>query len=446
MENVWHLYPTAELLVSGSDNVITRSEIAYANNAGVRLTGIRNTLSKSSVHHCNYYGSGNAIVEFGNNGFWPNGGSENAVIDCSLHDSGRDGVTLVSSTDLSVRTLLVEHNEIYNTGLVTRRSDGFYNWNRDAGGTIVRYNILHDIWPMGTPEYGGISVGNGINLADNSSGFVVHHNVLYRVPGTVISLRQASTNNLVYNNTVVGSGNGWGDLVNSSPGGIGSGVAGTEVANNLAVTLDGRGAWGINFQAVMPAYRHNGYYNPSTDTRNNSQGVETTGVVSNPLFTDAAGNDFSLLATSPMVDKGAVVVGITDGYLGAAPDIGAYEREASERPGLRYVAPWLVFTDDPLVARATPVKAIHVAELRVAIDRLRQAHGLSPYARTDATLSRGITAVKAEHLAELRAALNAVYVAMGRTPPTYAGTLTAGTTIITAASIAELRAAVRAIW
>ena len=85
----------------------------------------------------------------------------------------------------------------------------------------------------------------------------------------------------------------------------------------------------------VPAYHHNGYYNLFTARRLNSQGVEGTGVVGDPLFTNAAGNDFSLLAGSPMIDKGAVIPGITDGYVGAAPDIGAYERGGSVQPGPR---------------------------------------------------------------------------------------------------------------
>jgi len=106
-----------------------------------------------------------------------------------------------------------------------------------------------------------------------------------------------------------------------------------------------------------------------------------------------------------------------------------------------------VFTDDPLVAGATAVKAVHIAELRAEIDTRRVRYGLPSYAWTDATLVAGATTAKAVHLTELRAALDAVYVAAGRTPPAYtpAG-VTAGTTLITAAQIAEVRAAVAAIW
>ena len=93
VEEVQHLYPAAELYVSGSDNVITESEIAYASYTGVRLAGTRNTLSKSHVHHCNYYGTYDSLVEFGNKRLWI-GASQNTLVDCSLHDTGRDGVNL----------------------------------------------------------------------------------------------------------------------------------------------------------------------------------------------------------------------------------------------------------------------------------------------------------------------------------------------------------------
>jgi hypothetical protein len=44
-----------------------------------------------------------------------------------------------------------------------------------------------------------------------------------------------------------------------------------------------------------------------------------------PLFVDAAHHDYHLQSTSPAIDMGTVIPGITDGYLGTAPDAGAYE-------------------------------------------------------------------------------------------------------------------------
>jgi parallel beta-helix repeat protein len=334
VEDVRHLYPATELWASGSDNVITRSEIAYASYTGVRLSGMRNTLSKCHVHHCDYFGTNNSIVELGSKNSMI-GGSQNTIVDCSLHDTGRDGVRIVGRIDIS--GCIIEHNEIYNAGLIAKDLGGFYSGLTDGGGTVIRYNIVHDIWPKQSPQYGPFALGEGIYLDNSSSNFLVHHNVVYRTAAWAIMLNQPSRNNLVYNNTAVGSGGGWGDVICSqsmAPGFVG--VDGTVVANNLAVMLDNRDGWCIKFDRKAPAYYHNGYYNLLHSNRLNNQGVEGTGVTGNPLFACAAGNDFSLLAGSPMIDKGAVIPGITDGYVGAAPDIGAYERGGSERPGPRH--------------------------------------------------------------------------------------------------------------
>ena len=105
------------------------------------------------------------------------------------------------------------------------------------------------------------------------------------------------------------------------------------------------------------------------------------------------------------------------------------------------------FTDDPLQPGVTPIKVVHLTELRGAIESLRARYGVPPTTWTDAALSPGVTPARAVHLAELRSALDGVYAAALRTPPVYTGPPpSAGVTVITAAHIAELRAGVLAIW
>lgn len=106
----------------------------------------------------------------------------------------------------------------------------------------------------------------------------------------------------------------------------------------------------------------------------------------------------------------------------------------------------LTFTDNPLVVGTTPIKAVHITELRTAINTLRVRYGLAAASWTDATLTAATTSIKALHLAELRTALSEAYVASGRAAPTYATTITAGTSTITAARITELRTLVLAIY
>jgi hypothetical protein len=104
-----------------------------------------------------------------------------------------------------------------------------------------------------------------------------------------------------------------------------------------------------------------------------------------------------------------------------------------------------VFTDNPLLPRTTLVKAVHVTELRQAIDALRARYALSAFPWADAMLTPRASVVRAAHVVELRDALNGVYAAARRTPPSYSA-LVAKVTAIRAADVAELRAAVLAIW
>lgn len=107
----------------------------------------------------------------------------------------------------------------------------------------------------------------------------------------------------------------------------------------------------------------------------------------------------------------------------------------------------LSFTDNPLVVDTTPIKAVHITELRAAINTLRVRYGLAAASWTDATLTAGTTPIKAAHLNEMRTALSEAYVASGRAAPTFSTTAaTGGATAITAARITELRTLVLAIY
>jgi len=108
--------------------------------------------------------------------------------------------------------------------------------------------------------------------------------------------------------------------------------------------------------------------------------------------------------------------------------------------------PTYTFTDDPLVAGTTTVKAAHLTELRAAVNTARALWNLPAATWTDPTVTAGATLIRLVHVAELRAAIDAAYVAANATLPTYTDpTLTAGVTPVKAAHLQELRAAVRAL-
>ena len=95
-----------------------------------------------------------------------------------------------------------------------------------------------------------------------------------------------SRNNQVYNNTV------W----NTVFGIWGQGDSNVLVYNNISDVDIGVG----------------------TDKQNNL-------VTSDSRFVNASGGDFHLQSGSPAIDAGRQLPGITDGFAGNAPDIGAYE-------------------------------------------------------------------------------------------------------------------------
>jgi len=104
------------------------------------------------------------------------------------------------------------------------------------------------------------------------------------------------------------------------------------------------------------------------------------------------------------------------------------------------------FTDDPLAAQSTPIKTVHVTQLRAAVDSVRVARGLATFAWTDPTLTPGTTAAKLAHVTDLRTALDQAYQAAGRSLPTYTDPiLVSMSPIIKAIHLNELRIAVGAL-
>jgi hypothetical protein len=85
------------------------------------------------------------------------------------------------------------------------------------------------------------------------------------------------------------------------------------------------------------------------------------------------------------------------------------------------------FTDDPLVARQTVIRAIHLTQLRTAVNAVREAAGLAPATFTDP--SPAGVAVKAVHINQLRSALAPALSALGKSVSWTDPTLGPGMTV-----------------
>lgn len=101
----------------------------------------------------------------------------------------------------------------------------------------------------------------------------------------------------------------------------------------------------------------------------------------------------------------------------------------------------MVFTDDPLISATTSVKAVHLSELRTAVNTIRTVAGLSSATWTDAALAG--TFVRVVHVDELRNALSEARSALTLAPSSFSRSLTAGSSLISAIDFTEIRVGVK---
>jgi hypothetical protein len=104
------------------------------------------------------------------------------------------------------------------------------------------------------------------------------------------------------------------------------------------------------------------------------------------------------------------------------------------------LATTMIFTDDPLTAGVTMIKAQHLDELRQAVNAVRALANLQPASWTDPSLS-GV-AIKSAHLQELRTNLDQALSALGVVTSPYTDPSLASA-FIKKVHIEELRARVK---
>lgn len=103
----------------------------------------------------------------------------------------------------------------------------------------------------------------------------------------------------------------------------------------------------------------------------------------------------------------------------------------------------VAFTDEPLTAGVTPIRALHLSELRQRVDAQRARFGLPAGSWATATISPGVTLITAQHVIELRAALVETYQAAGLPSPAFTDAVLTTGSLVKALHISELRAAIR---
>lgn len=162
-----------------------------------------------------------------------------------------------------------------------------------------------------------------------------------------------------------------------------------------------------------------------------------------------SGANFTSLATVTIGGSAAVVVSVTPTQIVAiTPPSASGPAHVTVNiqsladtfvQGFLYL-PATTFTDDPLVAGATLIKAVHILELRTAVNRWRAAAALPNFSFTDPAVPGSL--IKAIDIVELRTALDQARATLGLPSLSYTHTITPGVAIL-AIDVAEIRNGVR---
>ena len=196
-----------------------------------------------------------------------------------MYNTARDVLQLYGATSDEIM-----YNNLYNAGKMCHDLGITYQWGRDGQGTVIAYNWIHDNLASGANP--------GIYNDNYCRNFVEHHNVIWNC-GAGVRLNRPHDQLKVHNNT----------LFNCKD-------ANTRTYNQWPRNTP---SWWI----YGDANNHDLLNNLFLDKNPASQLV------------DYANRNFILKPGAAAIDSGVEVPPHTDGYQGAAPDLGAYERGRS---------------------------------------------------------------------------------------------------------------------
>jgi fibronectin type III domain protein len=159
----------------------------------------------------------------------------------------------------------------------------------------------------------------------------------------------------------------------------------------------------------------------------------SAGATSYEIYRKGAGGSFTLIGTSTTTSFTDTTAAANTAYVYR---VRAKNASGTSGDSASDLATTVLFADDPLVARVTPIKAVHLAQLRTAVTAVRALAGLGAPAYTDPA-SHGVV-IKAVHITELRTFLDQAMSILGLTTDSYTNTIAHGV-IVRAVDFQELR-------
>ncbi len=265
------------IYVGGDNNLIKDCYAGKTWTHGISLWGNGNRLENSIIEHANWMGERFAVV-------WAPG-DDNVIVRNTVRYSMRDGIEL-GNRGFGIKVAkraLVRYNHVHHCGYIVPDAGLIYANNQGQNplaNTEISYNVLHDFI---VDHPGNV----GIYLDNSSSGYKLHHNVIWNV---VDGIRLRSAVELYFcNNTIV-------DVVNAIN------IKGSPGEDDKVFTKN-------NLFTSDVIY--------GTEISHNQ-------VIQVGDFVDPEGRDYRLKPGVAAIDAGTYIDGITIDVVGV-PDLGAYE-------------------------------------------------------------------------------------------------------------------------
>ncbi|MFC1761429.1 right-handed parallel beta-helix repeat-containing protein [Planctomycetota bacterium] len=254
----------------GKQCVLRNSEVAYSSGCGVSLYGQDNQIINCYIHDTDYIGTFASCVQLR--------GTGNVISHCTLRRSGR---TVIDYGGM--HKALVQYCDMSESGLLTSDLGLTYGNVIEGGNSEVRYNWLHD----NLDDH----LDMGLYYDHGTQNIISHHNVVWGVGFAAFLINHYAYYHLAYNNTFSAEKHGF------------------------------ESAWGNKYAPDLYGCRffNNIFSAPCGITASNY-----TWGHNRENYKDLIDHKF-LPQDSPCIDNGIVIAGITDGFQGKAPDLGAYE-------------------------------------------------------------------------------------------------------------------------
>ena len=294
---------------------------------------------------------------------------------------------------------------LFSSAIASAQSTIYWNrdYIRDANGSVIAVATPQPSDTAAPSEPAGLQVTGttptSVNLSWQQStengtsglaGYTIYRNA---IPVGVVSGLSFTDLGLTANTTYVYRVAAFDNAFNySTTNSSASGSTWTTIPTNLVATAASSSQ--INLTWTTPgigAPHHYGVWRSSGGGSWSKIGTSTT-----PSYADAtATSNLAYVYKISSEDSGNVLQGWSNTDFATA----------------------IVFTDETLVVGSTVIKAVHVTELRTAVNALRTLAGLGTASWTDSSLTNVFA--KAAHISELRSNLASAMTTLGFSSPSY---------------------------